>query len=211
MIRPLLVALVGAALGGCALLPPPSERGKPAAAPSGLPDRDQLQARAILDYLDSLHAYSKAPPEEQAAIFAAVREAYEAAVTPSNQLRYALMLAVPGRSASDPALAQQLLRQLLTAPAALAPAEHSAAFLELQRVDRELALSAENERLRLADEREQREKLAALQRRLNTEAEENQRLRRELDEAESKLDAIALIERQTSRRGNPPPPPPQDP
>jgi hypothetical protein len=121
------------------------------------------------------------------------------------------MLAVPGRSASDPALAQQLLRQLLTAPAALAPSEHSAAFLELQRVDRELALGAENERLRLADERDQREKLAALQRRLNTEAEENQRLRRELDEAESKLDAIALIERQTSRRGNPPPPPPQDP
>jgi hypothetical protein len=211
MARHVLIAMVSAVLGGCAALAPPFDRGNPTGATPGLPDRDQVQAAAMLEYLASLHSYTKAPPEQQAALFLAVREAYEAAVTPSTQLRYALMLAVPGHPASDPRLAQQLLRQLLSAPAALAPSEHAAAFLELQRVDRELALSAENERLRQDKDRDEREKLAALQRRLSAETEENQRLRRELDEAESKLDAIALIERQTSRRGNTPPPPPEEP
>ena len=48
--------------------------------------------------------------------------------------------------------------------------------------------------------RDDREKLAALNKRLQLETEENARLRKELDEARAKLDAIANIERSLNER-----------
>ena len=48
--------------------------------------------------------------------------------------------------------------------------------------------------------RADQEKLAALNRKLQTEQEDNVRLRRALDEAQTKLDAIANIERNLTDR-----------
>ena len=95
--------------------------------------------------------------------------------------------------------AQRLLRELMATPETLLPAERALAFLELQKVDSQLTLAAENRRLQSTVSREDREKLAALNKRLQTETDENARLRKELEEAHAKLDAIANIERSSER------------
>ena len=184
-------------LAGCATTTP--ERGRPT-EPVAVPDRNQMQAQSLVFYLELLHRFAKAGPAEQAEIFANIRRDYESTPTPASQLRYALADATPGHPSTDSALAQKLLRQLLSAPEAMTPVEHAAAFLELQKIDRQLALSAENRRLQNDSDRAERERLAALNRRLAAESEENARLRKALDDAQAKLDAIATIERQTTVR-----------
>lgn len=184
-------------LAGCATTTP--ERGRPT-EPVAVPDRNQMQAQSLVFYLELLHRFAKAGPAEQAEIFANIRRDYESTPTPASQLRYALAVATPGHPSTDSALAQKLLRQLLSAPEAMTPVEHAAAFLELQKIDRQLALSAENRRLQNDSDRAERERLAALNRRLAAESEENARLRKALDDAQAKLDAIATIERQTTVR-----------
>jgi hypothetical protein len=186
-----------AALAGCVGASP--ERGS-VAEPVAVPDRNQLQAQSLVFYLELLHRFAKAGPAEQAEIFANIRRDYETTPTPSSELRYALAVATPNHPSTDAALAQKLLRQLLSAPETMSPVEHAAAFLELQKIDRQLALAADNKRLRNDSDRAERERLAAVNRRLAAETEENARLRKSLDEAQAKLDAIANIERQTTVR-----------
>jgi hypothetical protein len=145
-----------------------------------------------------------APAAEQAEIFANIRRDHDSTGTPAARLRYALALATPNHPSSDSASAQKLLRQVVAAPEALTPVENAIAFLELAKLDRQLALAAEAQRLQQsAGDRADRERIAALQRRVNAEVEENAKLRKALDEARAKLDAIADIERQSTQR-NPP-------
>jgi small-conductance mechanosensitive channel len=92
------------------------------------------------------------------------------------------------------------LRELMASPAALLPAERALAFLEMQKVDAQVTLVAENKRLQAAAARTQADKSTALSRRLQSEQEENARLRKELDAAQAKLDAISDIERSLSER-----------
>jgi hypothetical protein len=168
--------------------------------PVAVPDRNQLQAQSLVFFLELLHRFAKAGPAEQSELFANIRRDYETTPSSSSELRYALAVATPNHPSTDPALAQKLLRQLLSAPEAMTPVEHAAAFLELQKIDRQLALAADNRRLQSGSDRAERERLAALNRRLAAESEENARLRKALDEAQAKLDAIANIERQTTVR-----------
>ena len=74
---------------------------------------------------------------------------------------------------------------------------------ELQKVDSQLTLAAENRRLQSAMSREDRDKLAAVNKRLQTETDENARLRKELEEAQKKLDAVANIERSLNEQRKP--------
>jgi hypothetical protein len=70
----------------------------------------------------------------------------------------------------------------------------------MQKVDAQVTLVAENKRLQAAAARTQADKSTALSRRLQSEQEENARLRKELDAAQAKLDAISDIERSLSER-----------
>jgi hypothetical protein len=195
--RGLPVALLAALVAcGCASAPKRDAASALPAQPA--PDRNQVQAQSLAFYLELLHRFAKATPSEQAEIFANVRRDFETTPTPSSRLRYALALAVPGHPASDPVVAQGLLRELLASPEQLAPVEHAAAYLELLQVDRQLAAAADLRRLQAESERGERERLATLTRRLQSESEENARLRRALEDAQSKLDAIANIERDTT-------------
>jgi hypothetical protein len=75
------------------------------------------------------------------------------------------------------------------------------ALLELAQLDRELGLVVDNERLQAAANRNtDQERLAAANRRLQSELDENARLRRQVEEAQAKLDAIANIERSLTER-----------
>lgn len=87
-------------------------------------------------------------------------------------------------------------------------------MVELQRVDAELRIATENERLvgeaqRERDRQRAAPSLTALNRRLQAEQEENARLKKALDEARAKLDAIVNIEleRSAPTRSNPERPP----
>lgn len=193
------VALLAAfaALAGC--VGASAERSG-VAVPVAVPDRNQLQAQSLVFFLELLHRFAKAGPAEQAEIFANIRRDFETTPSTSSELRYALAVATPNHPSADAALAQKLLRQLLSAPETMTPVEHAAAFLELQKIDRQLALAAENRRLQNDSDRAERDRVTTLNRRLAAESEENARLRKALDDAQAKLDAIANIERQTTVR-----------
>jgi hypothetical protein len=163
-------------------------------------DRTAASATVITSYLETLQKLVTSPPSDQAEVVAAAQREFDLAPTPSHQLRYALILATPGHSATDQPRAQRLLRELMASPAALLPAERALAFLEMQKVDAQVTLAAENRRLQTVATRTQLDKSTALTRRLQAEQDENARLRKELDAAQAKLDAISDIERSLSER-----------
>ena len=198
-----LVALAGAAamalIGGCStdLL---SRNDSRPVEQAPVIDRAAASASLITGYLEGLQRLVLSAPAEQAEIAAATQRDYDLAPTPSHQLRLALLLATPGHGATDQARAQRMLRELMAAPAALLPAERALAFLEQQKVDSQLALAAENKRLQSTVVRTDKDRNAAANKRLQAEIDENLRLRKELDEAQAKLDAISDIEKSLSDR-----------
>ena len=105
------------------------------------------------------------------------------------------MLATPGHEGRDAERARQLLRELAARPETLAPAERALSQFELSQLDRELGLVSDNERLQAVASRSvDQDRLAAANRRLQAELDDNARLRRQLEEAQAKLDTIANIE-----------------
>ena len=192
---------VGLLLAGCNAMtatthaPPPPVRSDNAAE-----DRDAVAAMLMGSTFQNMQRLTQAPPAEQAEILAAARTAFERSPQGSVQLRYAMLLAVPGHSGRDPTLAQTLLRQLAAQPETLVPVERAVALTELAQLDRELSLTADNDRLQLDAQRSDRERNAATQRRLQAEMDENVRLRKQIEDAQAKLDAIANIERNLTER-----------
>jgi hypothetical protein len=154
----------------------------------------------LADDLQLLQTLVQGTPSTQAEIVATAQRDYETAPTPSRQLRFALILATPGHPGTDLPRAQRLLRELMANPEMLMASERSLAFLELQQIDDHLTLEGENKRLQSDAVRADRERLANVNRRLQLETDENGRLRKELEEARAKLDAIANIERSLNER-----------
>jgi hypothetical protein len=168
--------------------------------PPPVVDKNAASVAVLTDDLQLLQRLAQGAPAEQAEITAATQRDYEIAPTPSRQLRFALVLANPGQPATDLPRAQRLLRELLANPEMLLSGERALAFLELQQIDDHLTLEAENRRLQGDAVRADRERLSTVNRRLQLETDENARLRKELEEARAKLDAIANIERSLNER-----------
>ena len=147
------------------------------------------------EYLIELSQLSSSDPVLQAEVFAEVKAAAGQTPNPSTTLQYALALATPGHPESDPEAAQSLLRELLTQPALMTPEEVLLATVYLKSTEEFILLNAETRRLRASADRAQRTEAEAVNRRLVTVEAENRRLRRELEEAEDKLEAITSIER----------------
>lgn len=192
----LTYAIVLVLLAGCASAPLKRER----TMVPPVPDRAAASAAVLTECLELLQKLLQSGPAEQAEILATSQREFDLAPTPSHQLRYALVLAAPGHAGTDLPGAQRLLRELMATPETLLPPERALAFLELQKVESQLTLAAENRRLQSAMTREDRDKLTALNKRLQTETDENARLRKELEEAQKKLDAVANIERSLNDR-----------
>jgi hypothetical protein len=193
-------ALIGAAaLEGC--VAPGQGAHKPESAPRV--DRAAASATVLASHLQTLARLVDAPPAEQAEILAAARHDYDIAPTPSHELALALVLSVPGHPGFDAPHAQQLLREVLATPETLMPSERALALLTLDSVNRQLDLTTQNQRLQAESERNDRELVAEASKRLQAETEENAKLRKELDDARAKLDAISNIERSLNRRKTP--------
>ena len=168
--------------------------------PPPVVDKNAASVAVLTEDLQLLQRLAQGAPADQAEIVAAAQRDYETAPTPSRQLRFALVLANPGHPATDLPRAQKLLRELMANPEMLLSGERALAFLELQQIDDHLTLEAENRRLQGDAVRADRERLSTVNRRLQVETDENARLRKELEEARAKLDAIANIERSLNER-----------
>lgn len=160
-----------------------------------------LGAPAADEYLGDLYRLAAGDPATQAEIFAESES--EATLTPAPQttLRYALVLATPGHAESNPERAQSLLREILAQRELLTPAEIALATIHLSAVEQQIVLQNEARRLRASSSRAARTEEAAMNQRLATVEAENRQLRRDLDEAERKLEAITTIERSIREQG----------
>jgi hypothetical protein len=193
-----LVALAG--MGGCGALNGALSNTKEAAP--AVPERQTADLGPISPLLEMMSSLPRGDPALQAELFQSAKDAAALSPTTSNRLRYALALATPGHSGSDPVAAQRQLSELLARPETLLAVERLLALVELQEVDQRLVLRAENKRLRdEASHDDSHDKLLAINRRLAAESDENARLRKALDEARAKLDAVTHIERSINDRG----------
>lgn len=191
-----IAVLVAATLAGCAPNVAPSrERAAP------IPSAASTNADAARQYLEALAELLEALPARQAELLEGARIAVENAPTTTNRLRYALAIAVPGHGGTDPVAARRQLSELLARPELLLPAERALATLCLKAVDERLLLAAENRRLQQEAAARDKDRATTVNRRLQAEMDESARLRRALDEAQKKLDAVTQLERSIVERG----------
>jgi hypothetical protein len=198
----LIVGLASLLVGGCADLGP----NRPAPPQDHPPtiDRAVVEATLLAGYLETLQRLAQGAPAEQAEILSGARHDFETAPTASHELRYAMVLAMPGHPGTDCAKARQLLRDLFATQETLLPAERAMAFLTLQNVDKMLSQTTEIQRLQASADHSDHDRYeASLNRRLQSETDDNARLHKELDDAHAKLDAIANIEKALSKPKTP--------
>jgi hypothetical protein len=199
------VVLLCLALGGCSGVG--GLKGDKPVVAAG-PSTESIQAAQLASYITGLQQLVQGSPAEQAEVVAAAHAGYEQAHQGPAALRYGLVLAAPGHPARDLPQAQKVLRETLARPELLNIVERALAVVELQRVDAEQRITAENERL-VGEAQRERERqrtapsVAGVTKRLQAEQEENSRLRKALDEARAKLDAIVNIELERSAPNRP--------
>jgi hypothetical protein len=173
---------------------------QPAPTPAQ-PESAQQNLSPIAPLLELMSSLPQGDPARQAELFQSAKDAADLTPTTSNKLRYAVALATPGYSGSDPVAAQRQLSELLARPETLLPIERSLALVELKEVEQRLILQAEIQRAHDdAAHDDMRDKLQATNRRLAAELDENVKLRKALDEARAKLDAVTHIERSINDR-----------
>ena len=186
-----MTALVAAALSGC------GQTGDwiKGRITSGTDEAKILGAPEIEVYIAELGRIAGGDPAAQAEIFADASAAAQLTPSPSTNLRFGLVLAIPGHPESNPEQAQSVLREVLTQTILLTPAEISLATIHLNNVERQIIANSEARRLRASTSRAAQTQEQALGQRLATVETENRQLRRDLEEAEQKLEAITSIER----------------
>ena len=193
MLRNRLVALLVAATlaAGCTAVDDWSGlKRRKDSIPAPITDDGQL----VAGYLSTLDRLSRGGAAEQAEVLQETRTAFLADPTTQHRLRYAFVLAVPGHAATDAEGARTLLGEALATPQTMLPSERALAELIIRELDVRLALSQENIALRSAANTTDRDRIAGLNRRLQQETAEKERLRRELEQAQAKLEAITALE-----------------
>jgi len=158
--------------------------------PAPVADDSQI----IAEYLATLDRLGRGGAAVQAEILETTRAAYLVDPSTRNRLTYALVLAVPGHAGTDSGGARKLLGEALATPETLLSSERALAEVMVRELDARLALTQENATLRSDTSTSERDRIASLNRRLQQETAEKERLRRELAEARAKLEAITALE-----------------
>ena len=158
-------------------------------------ETDILGAPDAGQYISDLYDLLNGDPATQAEIYADAKSRAQLTPDPNTKLRFALVLAAPGHAGTNEPEAQKHFRELLAQTELLTPAEISLATIHLKEVEERLVLGTETRRLRAENSRTASTEDAAIARRMATIEADNRRLRRSLDDAEQKLDAITSIER----------------
>jgi hypothetical protein len=151
-------------------------------------------AGALGIYLDTMQQLIEGDPLTAAEVFNDAERDAEIIETTTNKIRYALALSVPGHAGSDPAAAAERLRALLPITDLL-PEERMLITIQLRQAEQLQRLATVNADLTRRIETATAASDAASAERLRSALAENDRLRRELEEANAMLDAITNIER----------------
>jgi hypothetical protein len=176
-------------------------------APSQQPEAPTIistNENPVRVYLDTMNALAGGDAAQQADLFYAVEREYTKAPTTASTLRYAVALVTVGHPATNAPEGKRLLETQLATPERMTPDERTLAKILLHETNERLKLEAENRRL-LATLDDRGKSQANSEKRLQTQAEENARLKRALTEAQQKLDAIKEIERSIIERSPTPP------
>jgi hypothetical protein len=186
-LMPLLALSVGCSLTRA--LPPD---GAPRPAPEASRHSD------VATYLGVLETMASGAPDVQAATLASARAAWQLNGTVRDGLAYAIALGAPGHLESNPIDAGRLLSTLLARvqPDALTGDVRRLAEALRQEYAARTALYAEIARQKDAAARELRDSALLSEARIEDLSADVARLRRERDEARSKLQAITDMERQ---------------
>jgi hypothetical protein len=199
MQRDTLAALAAAAtllLGGCT---DDLFAQKPLAPPKPVIDHRAASSEALADDFAVLDKLIEAGPQQQLQIVGAAEEDFRTTPTQSRKLRLALILGTPGQAGSDLPRAEEMLQELSDDPqSSLLPGERTLLSLQLKQIGDYLTLEAENRTLQADAARANQ--LAPLKHRLDGAAGENAKLKKELQEAQAKLAAIANIEKSLNER-----------
>lgn len=202
-----LLALLATGLAGCGVAGSffgnaGAEDSERVSAEAGPADTD-IDAQGLAVYLELMRRLAAGDAVTQADTFADAADAVELAPTTTNRLKYALALAAPGHAGSDARAAERELTSLL-AENTLLPEERVLAEIHLAEVSRRLVLSTSAERLReeLAQARAEQDSQST--ERLQAALEQNRQLRRQLEDATEKLEAITSIEQSIRERDNEP-------
>lgn len=147
------------------------------------------------EYLKELYELTSGDAHKQSDIYEDARSAARLTPGPSSNLRFGLVLATPGHPQTDAGQAEDLLSGVLAQSELLTSAEISLATIYLNSVERLNLVSSEARSLRETTSRAARNEAQATGQRIADVEAENQRLRRELEDAEQKLEAITSIER----------------
>jgi hypothetical protein len=196
-----MVALIACALSACATLAPSEPAPVPAPPPPAAP-----VAANLSPYLDLIDEIATVDAQREAALLSELQAQLTQAPTSRAALRYALALGAAGHAASDPVEARRQLQALLAAPGELEPAERQFAATMLREFEARITLYAQ-----LARQREEAEARLAVatethSRAMQSASAESSRLRRELAQAERKLQAITEMERELLEQVEAPPP-----
>jgi len=172
---------------------------KPPPPPKPVIDHKAISAEALADDFAILDKLIAASPEQQMQIVGSAEDAFRITPTQSRKLRLALILGTPDQAGSDLPRAQEMLQELSGEPqSSLLPGERTLAALQLKQIGDYLTLEAENRTLQADAARAGQ--LAPLRHRLDGAAGENAKLKKELQEAQAKLAAIANIEKSLNER-----------
>lgn len=188
-----------ALLAGCAVV---DDLGAGRRQQTATVESDPRDAAMVASHLRTLESIARGTPAEQAELAEEVRRQATTDPTLFNRLRHALVLGLPGHTASDPVAARDALGILLATPEMMLPAEIAIAHVMLHEVNTRLALVGETQRTAESSEREDSARVEALNRRLQSQSAENARLRQELADALAKLEAVADLERNIAERRN---------
>ena len=162
-------------------------------------DHKAASSAALADDFAILDKLVGAAPEQQMQIVGTAEQDFRTTPTPSNKLRLALILGTLDQAGSDLPRAQEMLQELSSdSQSSLLPGERTLVALQLKQISDYLTLEAENRTLQADATRA--DQLAALKHRLDGAAGENVKLKKQLEEAQAKLAAIANIEKSLNER-----------
>jgi hypothetical protein len=172
---------------------------KPPVPPKPVIDHKSASSEALADDFAVLDKLIEAPPQQQMQIVGAAEEDFRTTPTQSRKLRLALILGTADQAGADLPRAEEMLQELSDDPqSSLLPGERTLLSLQLKQIGDYLTLEAENRTLQADAARA--DQLAPLKHRLDGAAGENAKLKKELQEAQAKLAAIANIEKSLNER-----------
>lgn len=164
----------------------------------------RVEAEGLGVYLDMMRRLIEGDTVDQAETFRRVQQDAESSPTTTNRLKLALALAVPNQPSANPRQAAERLRALLAERGALLPQERVLATIELNDVEQRLVLDRTAQQLKQDADAKQAKESSEQAQRLKAALEENRKLKAQLHDALSKLDAITTIEQSIRKRENAP-------